>query len=163
MAEAVGSRLREDNLAPRQAGRNAAELRAQERAEQWLLGGLALPALLLISIVALAPIVWLFWLSFRDADGMTLAHYARLLHPSYLITLASTFELSFLVTGICILLGYPLAYVVAQARPRVAAILLLLVLFPIWTSLLVRCYAWLVLLPRRGLINRWPFYLALDV
>ena len=86
---------------------------------------------------------------------MTLAHYARLVHPSYLITLRSTFELSFLVTLICILLGYPLAYVIAQARARVAALLLLLVLFPIWTSLLVRCYAWLVLLQRRGLINTW--------
>jgi ABC-type spermidine/putrescine transport system permease subunit I len=140
---------------PQQGARNAAELKAQERAEQWMLGSLAVPALLLIAIVALAPIAWLFWLSFRDADGLTLAHYARLLHPSYLITLQSTFELSFLVTIICILLGYPLAYVIAQARPRVAALLLMLVLFPIWTSLLVRCYAWLVLLQRRGLINNW--------
>ena len=155
MTAAVGSTTGTDSPAPRQASRNAAELRAQERAEQWLLGGLALPGLLLIGIVALAPIVWLFWLSFRDAEGMTLAHYARLLHPSYLITLGSTFELSFLVTIICILLGYPLAYVIAQARPRIAAVLLLLVLFPIWTSLLVRCYAWLVLLQRRGLINTW--------
>jgi ABC-type spermidine/putrescine transport system permease subunit I len=161
MTAAVASTTRRNNPALGQAGRNAAELRAQERAEQWLLGGLALPALLLISIVALAPIVWLFWLSFRDTDGMTLAHYVRLLHPSYLMTLASTFELSFLVTGICILLGYPLAYVIAQARPRIAAILLLLVLFPIWTSLLVRCYAWLVLLQRRGLINTWLSELGL--
>jgi ABC-type spermidine/putrescine transport system permease subunit I len=144
-----------EHLAARHAGRNAAELRAQEHAEQWMLGSLALPGLLLIGIVALAPIVWLFWLSFRNADGMTLAHYARLLHPSYLITLGSTFELSFLVTSICILLGYPLAYIIAQARPRIAAVLLLLVLFPVWTSLLVRCYAWLVLLQRRGLINTW--------
>ena len=154
MAIVVGRAQTADQVA-RRAGRNAAELRAQTRAEQWVLGSLALPGLLLIAIVALAPIVWLFWLSFRDAEGMTLAHYARLLHPSYLLTLRSTFELSFLVTIVCILLGYPLAYVIAQARPRVTALLLLLVLFPIWTSLLVRCYAWLVLLQRRGLINTW--------
>jgi ABC-type spermidine/putrescine transport system permease subunit I len=150
----VGSSAHAGDL-PGRVGRNAIKLRAQERAEQWMLGSLALPGLLLIAIVALAPIAWLFWLSFRDADGMTLVHYARLLHPSYLITLRSTFELSFLVTIICILLGYPLAYVIAQARGRIAALLLLLVLFPIWTSLLVRCYAWLVLLQRRGLINTW--------
>jgi putative spermidine/putrescine transport system permease protein/spermidine/putrescine transport system permease protein len=143
------------------AGRNADHLRAQERTEQWILAGLALPGLLLIGIVALAPIAWLFWLSFRDARGMTLAHYARLLHPSYVISLQSTFELSLLVTIICILLGYPLAYVIAQARARVAAVLLLLVLFPIWTSLLVRCYAWLVLLQRRGLVNTWLSELGL--
>ncbi len=153
MAVVVSSAPTGDLSGP--VGRNAAKLRAQERAEQWMLGSLALPSLLLIAIVALAPIAWLFWLSFRDVDGMTLVHYARLLHPSYLITLRSTFELSFLVTIICILLGYPLAYVIAQARARIAALLLLLVLFPIWTSLLVRCYAWLVLLQRRGLINTW--------
>jgi putative spermidine/putrescine transport system permease protein len=151
----AASSARVEQQAPRQIGRNAAQLRAQDRTEQCMLGSLALPGLLLIGIVALAPIIWLFWLSFRNAEGMTLAHYARLLHPSYLITLASTFELSFLVTIICILLGYPLAYIIAQARPRIAAVLLLLVLFPIWTSLLVRCYAWLVLLQRRGLINTW--------
>jgi ABC-type spermidine/putrescine transport system permease subunit I len=140
---------------PAETRRNAAAFVAQARAEQWRLGGLALPGLLLIGIVALAPIAWLFWLSFRDADGATLVHYRRLLHPSYLISLQSTFELSFLVTAICVALGYPLAYVIAQARARMAAFLLLLVLFPIWTSLLVRCYAWLVLLQRRGLINTW--------
>jgi hypothetical protein len=62
MTAAVGSTTGTDSPAPRRAGRNAAQLRAQERAEQWMLGGLALPGLLLIGIVALAPIVWLFWL-----------------------------------------------------------------------------------------------------
>jgi putative spermidine/putrescine transport system permease protein/spermidine/putrescine transport system permease protein len=153
MASVAGD-IRADRLRDEGAP-NATALKTQERNEQWMLGSLALPGLLLIAIVALAPIVWLFWLSFRDAEGLTLVHYARLLHPSYLITLQSTFELSFLVTFVCVLLGYPLAYIIAQASARIAAVLLLLVLFPIWTSLLVRCYAWLVLLQRRGLINTW--------
>jgi ABC-type spermidine/putrescine transport system permease subunit I len=134
---------------------NAQRLRKQERAETFALASLALPGLLLIALVCLLPIAWLFWLSLRGPDGFTMAHYLRLLHPTYTLTLQTTFELSFLVTGICILLGYPLAYVIAQARPRMAAVLLLLVLFPVWTSLLVRCYAWLVLLQRRGIVNSW--------
>ncbi len=134
---------------------NGEQLKAQGRFENLSLGGLAAPGLLLISVIVLVPIAWLFWLSLRDANGFTLAHYLRLLHPSYLLTLQTTFELSFLVTGICILLGYPLAYVIAQAKGRMAAVLLMLVMFPIWTSLLVRCYAWLVLLQRRGLVNTW--------
>ncbi len=141
---------------PQTAGAaNAERLKAQERSENLALGSLAIPGLVLISAVVLVPIGWLFWLSVRGADGFTFAHYLRLLHPSYLLTLQTTFELSFLVTGICILLGYPLAYVIAQAKGRMAAILLMLVMFPIWTSLLVRCYAWLVLLQRRGLVNTW--------
>ncbi|MCC7045785.1 MAG: ABC transporter permease [Alphaproteobacteria bacterium] len=145
-------------VAPRPAGDeapNAARYRASRRLEEMALGGLALPALLLIGLIALAPNLWLCWLSFWGPNGFTLAYYERLLHPNYMLTLETTFELSFLVTGICIALGYPLAYLIAQSRPRVASMLLLLVMFPVWTSLLVRCYAWLVLLQRRGLINTW--------
>lgn len=134
---------------------NAERFRAQERAENAGLASLTVPGMLLIAILVLAPIGWLFWLSFRNQSGFTFDHYLRLLHPSYTMTLRTTFELSFLVTAICIVLGYPVAYIIAQARARMAAVLMMLVLFPVWTSLLVRCYAWLVLLQRRGLVNTW--------
>ena len=134
---------------------HARRLAALARAETLQLAALIAPGLLLIALVALVPIAWLFWLSFQGAEGFTLKHYERLLHPSFLLTLRTTFELSFLVTGLCVLLGYPLAYLIAEVRPRLAAVLLVLVLFPVWTSLLVRCYAWLVLLQRRGVVNTW--------
>jgi putative spermidine/putrescine transport system permease protein/spermidine/putrescine transport system permease protein len=137
------------------SGPNADALRRDARAEELGLAALALPGMAVIGIVALAPILWLFWLSFRAGDGFSLEHYARLLHPTYMLTLRTTFELTFLVTGLCVLLGYPIAYLIAQVRPRMASLLLLLILFPVWTSLLVRCYAWLLLLQRRGLINTW--------
>jgi putative spermidine/putrescine transport system permease protein/spermidine/putrescine transport system permease protein len=134
---------------------NAERFRAQERAENAGLASLTVPGMLLIAILVLAPIGWLFWLSFRNQSGFTFDHYLRLLHPSFTLTLRTTYELSFLVTAICIVLGYPVAYIIAQARARMAAVLMMLVLFPVWTSLLVRCYAWLVLLQRRGLVNTW--------
>jgi ABC-type spermidine/putrescine transport system permease subunit I len=134
---------------------NRQRFRQQERRERWRLALLAVPGLTLIGGVALAPIAWLSWLSIRNDGGFTLEHYRRLLHPSYTMTLQTTFELSFLATAVCVLLGYPLAYLAVQLRRRLQALLLLCVLFPVWTSLLVRCYAWLVLLQRRGLINTW--------
>jgi ABC-type spermidine/putrescine transport system permease subunit I len=134
---------------------NEAAYRRRERSETTVLAALAVPGLLLIGAIALSPIAWLFWLSFRSGSNFTFEHYERLLHPTYTLTLQTTFELSFLVTAICIALGYPLAYLISQVRPRLAAFLLLLVLFPVWTSLLVRCYAWLVLLQRRGVVNSW--------
>ena len=136
-------------------GVNADALAAAARRERRGLAALSLPGILLIGFVVLLPCAWLFWLSFRDKTGFTLAHYARLLHPSYLLTLQTTFELSVLVTLICALLGYPLAYLLTQVGRRTGAAMLLLILFPVWTSLLVRCYAWLVLLQRRGVINTW--------
>ena len=134
---------------------NDAAYRRRERNETAVLAALAVPGLLLIGAIALTPIAWLFWLSFRSGSDFTFEHYERLLHPTYTLTLQTTFELTFLVTAICIALGYPLAYLISQVRPRLAALLMLLVLFPVWTSLLVRCYAWLVLLQRRGMVNSW--------
>jgi ABC-type spermidine/putrescine transport system permease subunit I len=134
---------------------NAERLQDQARRESLALATMVMPGMLLIAFIVLVPAGWLFWMSFRAGDSFTFAHYMRLLHPSYLLTLKTTFELSLLVTGICVLLGYPLAYLVAQVSRRAATYLLLLILFPLWTSLLVRCYAWLVLLQRRGLVNSW--------
>ncbi len=136
-------------------GLNATALERSARSEQLRLLFLCAPALLLIGIVALAPIGWLSGLSFVGKEGLTFDNYARLLHPSYQLTLLSTFRLAFVVTAICLVLGYPLAYLTAQMPPRVASLVLLCVLFPFWTSLLVRTYAWLVILQRRGIVNTW--------
>lgn len=134
---------------------NAGALKRSEQAEQLRLLMLTLPALLLVGVVALAPIGWLSGLSFVGPNGLTLVNYQRLIHPSYELTLITTFQLAFLVTGLCLVLGYPLAYLAAQMSPRAASLVLLCVLFPFWTSLLVRTYAWLVILQRRGLVNTW--------
>lgn len=134
---------------------NEASLLKQAFAEQLKLVSLSFPALLLVGFIVLLPIAWLSWLSFVDANGFTLANYERLLNPSYGITLSTTFQLAFLVTTVCIVLGYPLAYIAAQVSSGAARLMLLCVLFPFWTSLLVRTYAWLVLLQKRGQINSW--------
>jgi putative spermidine/putrescine transport system permease protein len=67
--------------------------------------------------------------------------------------LGRTFAIAAAVTIQCLLLGYPLAYVLAQAPARIANILLICVLLPFWTSLLVRTSAWIVLLQHEGVIN----------
>ena len=137
------------------AGLNAAALRRGARSEQFGLIALCAPALLLIGFVVLGPIGWLSGLSFVEPDGPTLVNYERLIHPSYKLTLITTFQLAFLVTAVCLALGYPVAYLAAQMLPRWAGVVMLCVLFPFWTSLLVRTYAWLVILQRRGLVNTW--------
>ncbi|HVO88814.1 MAG TPA: ABC transporter permease [Casimicrobiaceae bacterium] len=67
--------------------------------------------------------------------------------------LVRTLWISGVVTAICLLLGYPVAYVIASQPPGRASILLFLVLLPFWTSLLVRTAAWVVLLQREGVLN----------
>jgi len=68
--------------------------------------------------------------------------------------LLRTFHISFVVTLICLLLGYPLAWWLASLPARQANVLMILVLVPFWTSILVRVAAWIVLLQSEGLVNR---------
>ncbi len=142
---------------------NVAQLRRDAVGERWTLFGLSLPALLLVFVVLLIPIGWLFWLSFlSDAGELSLANYRRLAsQASYARIFRTTFEVSLITTAICILLGYPLAYLLAQLPRRIAALCMIAVLLPFWTSVLVRTYAWLVLLQRQGLVNSWGMELGL--
>ena len=133
---------------------NALALERDSVREQTMLLGLAGPALLLVLVLVIAPGLWLVGLSFVGEHGLSLEHYARLIsEPSYRRIFQTTFEIAFIVTGLSIVLGYPLAYFISQLRPRAAAFCLLFVILPLWTSVLVRTYAWLVLLQRKGLIN----------
>jgi putative spermidine/putrescine transport system permease protein/spermidine/putrescine transport system permease protein len=144
-------------------GLHAGALRRDGVRERWMLFGLSLPALLLVGIVLIIPVSWLFWLSFlSDAGGLSLEHYHHLAdHPAYARIFRTTFEVSFMTTALCVLLGYPLAYLLAQLPRRLAAFGLITVLLPFWTSVLVRTYAWLVLLQGQGLVNHWGMQLGL--
>jgi ABC-type spermidine/putrescine transport system permease subunit I len=135
---------------------NARALARQGQREKWYTFALSLPGLLVIGIIIFVPILWLFGLSFMErGGGLSLLHYERMLDPSYVKTFQTTFELSFLVTLICVVLGYPYGYLMTQVSAGWRSVLMMAVLFPFWTSLLVRTYAWLVLLQRRGVLNSW--------
>ena len=142
---------------------HAAGLRRDERLEKLKLFGLASPALLLILVILVIPVGWLFYVSFVGADGsFSLENYQRMIESkSYARIFRTTFQVSFLTTAICILIGYPLAYLMAQLPQRLANLCLITVLLPFWTSLLVRTYAWLVLLQKRGLVNEWAISMGL--
>ena len=71
----------------------------------------------------------------------------------YVDILLRTFWIGLVVTLLCLALGFPLAYKLAQLPPRISNLLMILVLLPFWTSLLVRTAAWVVLLQREGPIN----------
>src|SRR5439155_20136294 len=80
----------------------------------------------------------------RDADGSIVGAPPE--QRVFRNVLVRTLWISAMVTLICLVLGYPVAYVIAAQPPGRAAVLLFLVLLPFWTSLLVRTVAWVVLL-----------------
>ncbi|WP_375021595.1 ABC transporter permease [Agrobacterium sp. CR_3] len=110
--------------------------------------------MLVVGILLLVPLAWLAFQSVRSDGGFTLAHYARFIDDeAYWRSFLQTFRIAFLVTVVCVLLGYPVAYLASQMPKRWSVIVLALVILPFWTSVLVRAYAWMILLQRTGLIN----------
>jgi spermidine/putrescine transport system permease protein len=85
-------------------------------------------------------------------SGFTLEHYARFFDPLYLAILRRTLVVSALCTLICLVLGYPVAYLIARSR-RWRNLLLFLVVLPFWTSFLVRTFAMIFLFRDTGLVN----------
>ena len=136
---------------------NGDALNADARREARGMLALLSPGLFLVFAVIIVPIGWLFWLSLFDENGqLSAANYARFFEQaSYIKTFVTTFRVAFTVTGACVLLGYPLAYMLSQLPRRAASICLIFVILPFWTSVLVRTYAWLVILQRKGLVNTW--------
>jgi putative spermidine/putrescine transport system permease protein len=113
----------------------------------WLL---VAPAAVCIVFLFVVPIGYVLLLSVTDPT-VSLDHYRRLLAvPLYANVMLNTFKTSFIVTLACLVLGYPLAYVMARRNDAVAVILLVVVGLSFWTGFVVRTYAWLVILGNKG-------------
>ena len=102
----------------------------------------------------------MIWQSFAERG---LQPYAAILSsPVYLKVLVTTLKICVITTLGCVILGYPVAYVLATARPPVRAFLLILVILPYWLDFIVRSYSWMILLGRHGLINQLVIGLGLS-
>ena len=127
-------------------------------ARAWALLG---PGAFWLLVFFLIPILIMFVYSLMPRGiyggverGFTLEHYARFIDPLYLDVLQRTFVWSMACTAICLLFGYPVAYVIVRSG-RWRNLLLFLVVLPFWTSFLVRTFAMIFLMRDTGLINNW--------
>ena len=119
------------------------------------------PALILVSVALLAPLVLLivtsFWTNLGGgevASSLTLANYETLLErPGYARIILRSIGIAACVTFVTVLLAYPLAYFVAFDVRKRKLIWLLLITLPFWTSYLLRVFAWKVILGWNGVIN----------
>ncbi|RWN91762.1 ABC transporter permease subunit [Mesorhizobium sp.] len=115
------------------------------------------PALAVLLAVFGIPIILLF-LTSLNAPTFSLANYQAFFSQSANIrVLYQTVEISVVATAICLLIGYPTAYLIVAASKRLRMALIVLVVIPYLTSGLVRTYAWIVILGDRGLINNLLF------
>jgi putative spermidine/putrescine transport system permease protein len=111
------------------------------------------PAALFLSIIFAFPVGVMLLKSVTD-PALGLHNFIKLVEsPVYLAALANTVVVSASVTVLCIALGYPMAYLMAHSSERTRRMLVFIVLIPFWSSILVRTFAWMVILQKRGLVN----------
>ena len=133
---------------------NERALSSLARYERFVMLGLFSPAFALIAMLVVLPVGWLFYLSFIDGSHFSTVHYGRMIeYTSYYKILLTTLRISAIVTVCCVATGYPVAYLLSQLAPPWSTFCMTLIIIPFWTSLLVRTYAWLVLLSPNGPIN----------
>jgi len=124
------------------------------------LAGLLTPVTIWLGLFFLVPLLLILAYSFGTSGiygGITLgfnpSNYLKVFDPLYLEIIGRTFVIAGLNTIFCLALGYPLAYFIVFKGRRWRNALILLVMVPFWTSLLIRAYAWVVILSREGVAN----------
>ena len=120
----------------------------------------SIPYVVWMAIFVIVPLLFIVGYAFTNADGsFTLENF------SDLGVYASVFKNSFLqaaiATIICLLIGYPFAYILAHERPSVQKVAMLLIMLPMWVNFLLRTYAWMSILENNGFLN--PFFRAIGL
>jgi putative spermidine/putrescine transport system permease protein len=116
---------------------------------------LVVPAVVFLVVFFLVPLVMMSIRSLTDPPGaVPLFNYTTFFaQAANLRVLGNTFWIAFLSTLTCVVIGYPFAYLMTIVPGRVAGLLLIAILLPFWSSLLVRTFAWQVILRDTGVIN----------
>lgn len=129
---------------------------------------LSYPYVFWLVLFVLAPLLLILLYSFTSGDihvkgalSFSTESYMRVLEPTYLRVMFNSLVLASVSTILCLVLGYPVAMIIARAPTKYRNTLLLFFLVPIWMNFLLRTYAWMSLLSPNGLINRFLGMLGL--
>lgn len=125
--------------------------------------GFVAPLLVLMVVAFNVPIVYMLGLSFWEkGGGFSIAPYEALADtPVYLRVLGNTLRISLIATLANVAIGYPLAHWMRGLGNRARMVAIALVILPFWVSILVRTYAWIVVLGNAGIVNRTLQWLGL--
>lgn len=127
----------------------------------------ALPYIAWIAIFTVAPLILILLYAFTDTGSggvmvLTAGNLARAFSPLYMTVFWRSVLMALIATVVCLLLGYPVAYMLSRMKPNRAAILSILFILPMWMNFLLRTYAWRALLDNAGIINQGLMALGLE-
>ena len=124
------------------------------------LSWLADPYVLWMTLVVIVPILLVVVYAFTtsgetaaDIGGFTLDNFSRM--GTYTVIFARSFQLALVATLVCLLIGYPLAYVMAKEGPGFQRVAMVIIMLPMWVNFLLRTYAWMAILENNGILNNF--------
>ncbi len=113
----------------------------------------AIPYVIWMAFFVVAPIIMVVIYAFSSADGgATLSNFAKM--GTYTVVFTRSFKLALIATVICVLIGYPVSYMMSKEGPRFQRLGLGLIMLPMWMNFLLRTYSWMAILENNGLLNQ---------
>jgi ABC-type spermidine/putrescine transport system permease subunit I len=150
----MGTSRKEERCAMATVAESSPRVRAHRRRAQTGYFALLLPLLIYLGAFYAYPVAAMMFRSIHE-PRWTADNFVQIFETGvYLHVLWLTVRISLIVTVVSLVLGYPVAYVLARVDRAKSNLLMILVLVPFWTSILVRTYAWMVLLGQQGIINQ---------
>lgn len=118
---------------------------------------LTYPYALWCILFIIIPLIIVLFFSFTtktdNGYSFSLENYKRLLNPQYVKIMGRSLKLAAISTGLCLILGYPIAYLIAKMPEKKRNFLIMLFILPMWMNFLLRTYAWLPILGKNGIVN----------
>ncbi len=113
----------------------------------------AIPYVIWMALFVVAPIIMVVIYAFSSASGgFTLDNFARM--GTYTLVFTRSFKLALIATAICVLIGYPVSYMMSKEGPRFQRLAMVLIMLPMWMNFLLRTYSWMAILENNGLLNQ---------
>ncbi len=117
------------------------------------LSGFAVPYVVWMALLVVAPIIMVVIYAFTTAGGsFTFDNFTRM--GTYLSIFIRSFQLAVIATLICLLIGYPISCMIAREGPRFQRIASVVIMLPMWVNFLLRTYSWMSILENNGLLNQ---------
>ena len=113
---------------------------------------LAIPHLVWSLIFIVVPLCFVLFFAFTDENGGFTLQWISEIYD-YRDVFYRSLKLAFIATAICLLIGYPMAFIISRAKWITQKTLIMLIMLPMWMNFLLRTYAWMTLLEKNGIIN----------
>ena len=116
------------------------------------LSRLSIPYVVWMALFVVAPIIMVVIYAFSSAQGgFTFGNFSEM--GTYAVVFGRSFKLALIATVICLLIGYPVSYMMSKEGPRFQRLAMILIMLPMWINFLLRTYSWMSILDNNGLLN----------